>query len=56
MGERLENFIDGRFVPAQGQEDFEVVNPATGQPVAVSPISGAADVDAAFEAAERAFT
>ncbi|MGQ7786013.1 gamma-aminobutyraldehyde dehydrogenase [Nesterenkonia sp. K-15-9-6] len=56
MGERLENFIDGRFVPAQGQEVFEVVDPATGEMVAVSPISGAADVDAAFEAAERAFT
>ncbi|GAB3192369.1 aminobutyraldehyde dehydrogenase [Nesterenkonia suensis] len=55
MGERLENFIDGRFVPAQGADVFEVVNPATREQVAVSPISGAADVEAAFAAAERAF-
>ncbi|GAA3066033.1 MULTISPECIES: gamma-aminobutyraldehyde dehydrogenase [Actinomycetes] len=56
MAERLQNFIGGRFVPAEGAGDYEVVDPATGEMVAVSPISGAADVDAAFEAAERAFT
>lgn len=56
MGERLQNFIDGRFVPATGEDVFEVISPVTGQQVAVSPVSEAGDVDAAFAAAARAFT
>jgi betaine-aldehyde dehydrogenase len=57
MGEsvrRLRNFVDGEFVDAQGPES-EVVNPATGEAFASAPVSGAAEIDAAFAAASRAF-
>lgn len=56
MAERiLRNFINGEYVDARGDEGFAVVDPATEQSYATSPISGAADVDAAFAAAASAF-
>jgi betaine-aldehyde dehydrogenase len=51
----LRNFIGGAYVDASAGATSDVVNPATGQVVAHAPISGAADVDAAYEAAGRAF-
>jgi betaine-aldehyde dehydrogenase len=51
----LRNFINGEYVEARGDKSFPVVDPATEQSYARSPISGAADVDAAFRAAEAAF-
>lgn len=56
MSSRLQNFIDGAFVEAHGQDTIEIINPTDGRQVAVSPISDAADVDAAFAAAQRAAT
>ena len=51
----LKNFIDGEFVdPVDGQTE-PVVNPATGEVVAESPLSTGADVDRAVQAAGRAF-
>jgi len=47
--------IGGRWVEAADGGTFQVTNPATGQPVAVVPAGKAADVDAAVDAARRAF-
>jgi len=56
MAERiLRNFINGEYVDARGDESFAVVDPATEQSYASSPVSGQADVDAAFSAAAAAF-
>ncbi|MEV5282049.1 gamma-aminobutyraldehyde dehydrogenase [Streptomyces sp. NPDC051994] len=52
---RLRNYIDGEFRDAADGRTIEVVNPATGQPYATSPLSGEQDVDAAMAAAARAF-
>ncbi|MER8154684.1 gamma-aminobutyraldehyde dehydrogenase [Streptomyces sp. NPDC094472] len=52
---RLRNYIDGAFRDAADGRTTEVVNPATGEPYATAPLSGAADVDAAMAAAEAAF-
>ncbi len=51
----LSNFIDGRFVTPAGTDLLDVVNPVTGETVAQSPVSTAADVDAAMRAAKAAF-
>lgn len=50
----LPNFIDGDFVPAQTSETTQIISPATEEVVALSPISGQPDVDAAFAAADDA--
>jgi betaine-aldehyde dehydrogenase len=51
----LQNFIDGAFVdPVEGQ--FEaVLDPSTGEAIAEAPLSSAADVDRAVQAARAAF-
>ncbi len=51
----LRNFINGEYVDARGDGGFDVVDPATEQTYATSPVSGQADVDAAFAAAATAF-
>ncbi|MFN3449102.1 MAG: aldehyde dehydrogenase family protein [Roseococcus sp.] len=48
------HFIGGRYVPALSGKSFEVVNPATGEPVAKAAEGDAADVDAAVRDAARA--
>jgi betaine-aldehyde dehydrogenase len=56
MAERiLRNFINGEYVDARGDDSFAVLDPATEQSYATSPVSGSADVDAAFAAAASAF-
>ncbi|WP_104101719.1 gamma-aminobutyraldehyde dehydrogenase [Arthrobacter sp. 08Y14] len=55
MAQTLQNFINGEFVPAQGTEQLEIINPVNGEVVASSPVSNQADVDAAMEAAAAAF-
>ncbi|MFJ7421153.1 gamma-aminobutyraldehyde dehydrogenase [Streptomyces uncialis] len=52
---RLRNYIDGEFRDAADGRTTEVVDPATGEPYASAPLSGAADVDAAMAAAATAF-
>jgi betaine-aldehyde dehydrogenase len=52
---RLANFIGGAAVAPQGGRYAALVNPATGEPFAESPLSDAADIDAAVTAAQRAF-
>lgn len=55
MSSPLQNFVNGAFVDAHGQDRLDVVNPTNGTTVAVSPVSDQADVDAAFDAARTAF-
>ena len=51
----LQNFVNGRHVDAADGETTPVVNPATGEAYATAPLSRAADVDAAMQAAAAAF-
>jgi betaine-aldehyde dehydrogenase len=51
----LRNFINGEYVEAKGDGSFAVIDPATEESYASSPVSGAADVDAAYAAAAAAF-
>lgn len=55
VNSRLENYINGSFVAAKGAAELEVLSPVTGERVALSPVSDAHDVDAAFAAARSAF-
>ncbi|WP_236795533.1 gamma-aminobutyraldehyde dehydrogenase [Amycolatopsis sp. GM8] len=52
---RFGNFVDGKQVPAADGRELDVVDPVTGRGYAVSALSGSADVDAAVNAASRAF-
>jgi len=51
----IRNFIDGRYAAPRAESGFEVIDPSTEVAYALSPVSGQADVDAAFGAAARAF-
>jgi betaine-aldehyde dehydrogenase len=51
----LENFINGKFVAPAGGETEPVLNPASAEAIARAPLSTAADVDAAVNAARSAF-
>ncbi len=51
----LRNFVDGEYREASSDTRSDIVNPATGGVVATAPVSGQADVDAAYAAAGRAF-
>jgi betaine-aldehyde dehydrogenase len=53
--ELLENFIDGKAVAPLSGDYTDIVDPSTGRPYVKAPLSGQADVDAAFDAAARAF-
>ncbi|MBI4493980.1 MAG: aldehyde dehydrogenase family protein [Chloroflexi bacterium] len=50
-----QNYIDGQWVAAKSGQTFESLNPATGEVLGTVPKSGLQDVDAAVEAAARAF-
>ncbi|MBP2329808.1 betaine-aldehyde dehydrogenase [Kibdelosporangium banguiense] len=49
------NFINGKSTDAADGRTLDLVNPATGEVYATSPLSGESDVDAAFGAAGAAF-
>jgi malonate-semialdehyde dehydrogenase (acetylating) / methylmalonate-semialdehyde dehydrogenase len=51
----LDNFIGGQWVKARTSEFFDVHNPAIGDVIGRTPLSTAADVDAAVQAAAMAF-
>jgi malonate-semialdehyde dehydrogenase (acetylating)/methylmalonate-semialdehyde dehydrogenase len=51
----LDNFIGGRWVKAKTSDFFDVHNPALGEVIGRTPLSSAADVDAAVQAASCAF-
>jgi malonate-semialdehyde dehydrogenase (acetylating)/methylmalonate-semialdehyde dehydrogenase len=52
--QKIMNYIGGEWVEPQGTEFFEVVNPATGELLARTPLCGKAQVDAAARAASEA--
>src|SRR5579864_2905079 len=51
----LDNFIAGQWVKARATDFFDVHNPAVGDVIGRTPMSTAEDVDAAVQAATRAF-
>ncbi|MEP7048287.1 MAG: aldehyde dehydrogenase family protein [Ilumatobacteraceae bacterium] len=51
----LQNFIDGQYRDARADGALDIVDPSTGQSYVQAPISGAADIDDACNAAARAF-
>ena len=53
--QQLENFINGKLVPTSTPEVTELVNPTTGKVFATAPVSGQAEVDAAYAAAQAGF-
>ena len=53
--EVVPNLVGGEWVHPRDVELFDVYNPATAAVIARTPLSGAADVDAAVTAAGRAF-
>lgn len=48
-------YIDGKWVDPNIARDFNVINPATEEPIATISLGSAADVDKAVAAAKRAF-
>ena len=55
MAAILQNFIDGAYRDSAEGKTSPLIDPATGKEFARAPVSGAADVDAACQAAARAF-
>src|SRR5260221_6717138 len=51
----LDNFMGGRWVKPRATDFFDVHNPAVGDVIGRTPLSTAADVDAAVQAATMAF-
>ena len=51
----FQNFINGKYVDAADGRTTAVINPATGEQYATAPLSGAADIDDAMQAAAAAF-
>ncbi len=51
----LKNFVNGQYVSAKSGETSDVINPANGEVYAKAPVSGDADIDAAYKAADKAF-
>jgi betaine-aldehyde dehydrogenase len=52
---KVQNFIDGELTDAAEGATEDILNPATGEPIAEAPLSTAEDVDRAVAAARRAF-
>lgn len=52
---RVQNFIDGRFTEIKAQRVWQLHSPLDGSPLAELPCSTSADLDAAVQAAQRAF-
>lgn len=51
----LKNFVNGQYVSAKSGETSDVINPATAEVYAKAPVSGDADIDVAYKAADKAF-
>ncbi len=50
----LNNYVGGEWVPSESADTLEVTNPANGEVLAHVPLSSAADLDAAVDAARAA--
>ena len=51
----IKNYINNKWIEPKVSEYAEVINPATGEVIAKTPLCGKAEVDAAAEAASAAF-
>ncbi len=51
----LHMIIDGEQVSGGGRRSVDVINPATGEPIAALPLADPADLDRALETAQRGF-
>lgn len=51
----VQNYIAGSWTPSRGAETLPVLNPASGAELGRTPLSTRADVDAAVQAAKKAF-
>src|SRR5215210_9378874 len=52
---RYELFIGGKFVPPKSGKYFDSINPATEKVLSSVPLANADDVDAAYQAAQKAY-
>ena len=48
-------WIDGKWVDAQSQKTYRIINPATEEEIAQVPLGGKEDIDNAVKAARKAF-
>jgi len=55
MLDKRQFYIDGQWIAPTEAKDFDVINPATEQPVAVISLGGAADLNKAVDAAKATF-
>ena len=55
MATKLQNFIDGEYRDAADGSSADLINPVSGEVFATAPVSTEVDVDAACQAARRAF-
>ena len=55
MYPELALYIDGKWLPCQGRESEQVINPATEKPLGILPHASTADLDAALAAAAKGF-
>src|SRR4051812_20175335 len=53
--EVLQNYVGGKWVASQAREFVDVHNPALGTVIARTPLSTRPDLDAAVQAAAKAF-
>lgn len=53
---RYDLFINGKFVPAKSRQTFDSINPGNEKKLADIALAGGADVDAAYKAADKAYT
>src|SRR6266702_3567587 len=52
---KVPNYINGQWSDSTAREFLDVTNPATGEIIAQTPLSDAAEVNAAIEAAAAAY-
>jgi betaine-aldehyde dehydrogenase len=52
---KFQNVVDGKLVDSVSGETYDVIDPTTGEVYATAPMSGPADLDSAYAAADRAF-
>jgi len=53
--QKILNYINGEWIEPKVKEYFDVINPATGEVIAKTPLCGGSEVDAAAKAASAAF-
>ena len=53
--QKILNYINGEWIEPKVKDYFDVINPATGEVIAKTPLCGSSEVDAAAKAAADAF-